>query len=97
MIKLPNCVFVSVWDGDTEVRSNAHYDPATGAISNIETHESGEWSSLDREFIEFGEDEIEVCKECHEFTLKPAMKANPNGPDLIEATECRNPDCDNKL
>ena len=94
---IPNCIYVSVWDGGTEVRSNAHYDPATGSITLLETHDATHVDSLDREFIEYGEDEIEVCKECQAYTLKPAMKANPHGSDLIEATECRNPDCDNKL
>ena len=78
-----NCIFVSVWDGGTEVRSKAHYDPSTGEVTVLESHDA-EVGLLDREFIEFGEDTLPVCKECHESVRQPNTPAN---------TECRNPDC----
>ena len=90
---IPNCIFVSVWDGGShEVRSEAHYNFETGEVTVLRSY-PGQGTNLDREFIEFGEDEIAVCKTCHEFTTKPAMLANPHGPDLREGTQCRNPDC----
>ena len=65
-----NCIFVSVWDGGTEVRSKAHYDPSTGEVTVLESHDA-EVGLLDREFIEFGEDTLPVCKECHESVRQP--------------------------
>lgn len=56
-----NATYVSVWDGSDEVRTKCMIDLSTtpALVSDVETvNDSGDWSSLDKEFIELDNGEI---------------------------------------
>ncbi len=91
--------FVSVWDGGTEIRTNAELDEQTGEVTT-ETTEAGNIEVLDREYFESSEffnngEEFEICPECHTFITKVVMKEG-EGKTLYEARVCSDPNCDNQ-
>lgn len=87
------CTFVSVWDdGDVVCKSRAEYDPKTGEIHVHEMHDPNV-EILEREYLEVGDEELEVCPCCHEYVLKTVMVGDTS---LEETKECPNPDCENK-
>jgi hypothetical protein len=90
-------IFVSVWDGDTEVRTPAVLDEATGEIETKSVDvDDLDLNMLDREYFENEEgDEYKVCPECHEYILKTVMKEGI-GKTLYEAQVCSNPYCENQ-
>lgn len=87
--------FVSIWDGGTEIVTNAELNECTGEVisdsvdvSNVEI--------LDQEYFEDENgNEYEVCPDCHSFILKTVMKEGI-GKTLYEAKVCSNPDCENQ-
>ena len=87
------CEFTSVWDDDSVVTTPCEYDPDTGEVTPEVSKGRIPTGCLEREYItlEDGE-EIEVCPDCHGFTLKAVMD---DLADLSygETSECRNPDC----
>lgn len=90
------CAFVSVWDGDTVLRSRAIYHKDDRSVEVLETHDVDGLEILDREYIELPDgDELEVCPSCHEYVLKPVM-VDGVGNSYDETSECPNPDCDYK-
>jgi len=87
-------MFVSVWDGGTEIRTSGCYDPKTGRVESQKTSDAPV-KVLDREYIEFlNGDEMDVCPVCHEYVLKTAMK-EADGTNLEQVEVCSNPDCEN--
>jgi hypothetical protein len=91
--------FVSIWDGDTEIRTPAILDEQTGEITT-ESVDAPEVETLDREYFESSEiqnagEEIEVCPICHEYALKTVVKEGI-GKTLYEDNVCCNPDCENQ-
>ncbi len=89
-----NSIFVSVWDGGQEIRSDAFYDAVTGEVDVLHALNAPEVRVLEQEFVEFGGDEIPVCRSCHSYTLKSAMVANPHGSDLNEIQVCSDAECE---
>lgn len=56
--------YVSVWDDSDAVVTSAKYDDATGRVFDIETaEEPAGASSCTREYIQFGDQEIEIDPE----------------------------------
>lgn len=45
-------IYVSVWDGGTEVRSKCNYDPEILNVTDIETNDIVGLEVLEKEFIE---------------------------------------------
>ena len=68
-----NCIFHSVWDG-VDLPSEAVYDPITGHIDVLKAHDVSGLEHLEREYIEFEGEEIDVCPSCHEHTLTPVAE-----------------------
>lgn len=83
--------FVSIWDDGIEIRSNCEYDKTTGEIYCIEVADLTEVKLLKREYIDFNGEEIEVCQECHTYTIHPVVDRSTTV--VIEHPECRNPNC----
>jgi hypothetical protein len=91
------CQFVSVWDGETELRSPAIYDNVSGQVEVLKTHEVIGPGVLDAEYIELEDgDNIKVCKTCHEFVMKECVIADKVGKGLHEEDYCRNPMCESR-
>lgn len=91
-------IFVSVWDGGTEIRTDAILNEETGEVTT-KSVEADDVDSLDREYFESSEfhnsgEEFEICPECHEYILKVVMKEGI-GKTLYEEKVCSNLDCCN--
>ncbi|MFA5419902.1 MAG: hypothetical protein WC341_15725 [Bacteroidales bacterium] len=91
-------IFVSVWDGETEIRTPATLDDATGEVTTESVEgvdEDGEEVEiLDREYFESEDgEEFEICPECHSHILKTEIREGV-GKQLYEVKVCMNPDCD---
>ena len=89
--------FVSEYDDGSILASPAKYDPDTGEITDIHPIDINMTGMLSREFIirRSGE-EIDVCQECHEHTLKTVMvESGTNKQTLEELKTCRG-GCDNE-
>jgi hypothetical protein len=87
--------FVSVWDGGSEIRTNAVLNTETGEVI-AESVDAGDVENLDREYFQSNEDdEYEICPECHEFILKTVIDEGI-GKSLFERQVCSNPDCCNQ-
>lgn len=93
--------FVSIWDGDVEIRTSAELDESTGEITTESVDvDDLDLDILDREYFESTEfsnagEEFEVCSECHNYITKVVMKEGV-GKTLYEARICSDPDCDNQ-
>lgn len=73
--------FVSVWDGDITLKSNALYDEESGQVDVLESHDVEGLDSLDEEYIELENGtRLDVCRHCHEGIPKVSMDENPNDP-----------------
>jgi len=85
------CEFTSVWDDLSIVTTPCIYDPDTGEVDPEVSKGRIPTGLLVREYItlEDGE-EIEVCPDCHEYTLVTDDLADLGYGDI---TECRNPHC----
>ena len=88
--------FISIWDGNVQIRTNCEYNPETGEITETEISNDIEGlECLDREYIVLQDsEEIEVCQCCHEFTVKTALVPNDYDKNLVEVTLCRNHECE---
>ena len=91
--------FVSIWDGNVEIRTPAVLDINTGETTT-ESVDVDNLEILEREFFESEEffnagEEFEVCTECHNHILKVVMKVGI-GKTLNEVEVCTDPDCSNK-
>ena len=89
--------YKTVWDGGVEIVTNCEYDPQTGAIMFTEVSDDGVegLNCLDREYIELPDgEEIEVCRNCHEYTVKAVMVPDRYNNTLIEEMACRNVQCE---
>lgn len=86
------CEFTSVWDDGSIVTTPCEYDPDTGEVSPEVSKGEPPTGCLIREYITLDEEEIEVCTDCHEYTLKTVVGDRA---DLSygEYGECRNPTC----
>jgi hypothetical protein len=93
--KLKQCSFTSVWDSGSEITTPATYDPKTGEIFPEYSNADPD-GCLEREFITLDDEEIEVCPDCHGFTMRVVIgdRADLSYGDI---DECRNPDCESKL
>ena len=65
MSKHVPCTFVSIWDGDVEVESEAQFDEDTGVVSDIRTANLPEsilngLEVLEREYIRVGQKTYDV-------------------------------------
>ena len=92
--KKPNCTFVSDWGG-IMLRTPCYLNRETGEFESQSLELEG-LECLEREWIEFEDEEIELCPNCYGFILKTVMVPNSVGKTLEEAKECPNPDCENK-
>lgn len=77
---ITKCKFISVWDDDTEIMTDAELDTETGKILNIETVDPGEVDILTDEYIlanpvynsesqEWTGTYFKVCEDCHEHII----------------------------
>jgi hypothetical protein len=88
-------IFVSLWDGNVEIRTPAVLNINTGEITT-ESVNVDNVEILEREFFESENgDMFEVCPECHSHILKVVMK-NGIGKTLNEVQVCTDPECSNK-
>lgn len=87
------CEFTSVWDDGSVVTTPCEYNPDTGEVEPEVSKDTVPTGSLLREFIALEDGEnIEVCMDCHSYTLKTVVGDRA---DLSygEYEECRNPEC----
>jgi azurin len=45
-------IYVSVWDGDVEIRTKCEYNPVTRDVTDIESVEANGVENLDDEYVE---------------------------------------------
>jgi hypothetical protein len=89
----PNCELVTIWDGNTFIRTPAIYSPTSGLIESLQAVDANV-QVLEKEYIELpNSDKLPVCTVCHEYVMKPTMVSDKVGKGLTEAWVCRNPDC----
>lgn len=63
--------YITVWGDGSIISTNCSYDPKTSLIYDIETIDPGKIiDPLEEEYIEFENNQIPVCTQCHEHTLK---------------------------
>lgn len=87
------CEFTSVWSDGSIVTTPAIYYPEERRVEAEASDSADPDGYLEREFIEFEDgDTLEVCIDCHEYTLKPVMVPGV-GHCLDESLECPNHDC----
>jgi len=87
--------FVSIWDCNTKICTQAELIIDTGEILT-KSIDINNVNFLEREYFESEDGEIfEVCPECHEYILKTVMKESI-GKTLYEIQVCSNPDCINQ-
>ena len=87
-----NCQLVTVWDGGTEIRTNAFFNKKTKEVISHEAVDA-EVEVLEQEYIEFEDGETrEICKTCHSFVLVPRMV--PSGKTLVEVNLCADSACE---
>jgi len=82
-----------MWDDGSVVVTPATYDPETGEVT-AESADVDPEGCLEREFITLkDEEEIEVCPDCHSYTMKTVVGDRA---DLSygEMQVCRDSDCD---
>ena len=85
--------YTSIWSDGAEVTTSGTYDPDTGAVDAEVSKGPIPEGSLEREFITLENgDELDVCRDCHEYVLKTAVGDRA---DLSfgEYEECSNPNC----
>ena len=85
--------FTSVWDGGTEITTNAILDNETGEIT-CDSVDPGDVESLDREYFTDGEtqEEFRVCTTCHEHILVDPIFEGERLPEV--ELVCSNPYCE---
>lgn len=85
-----NVTFTSVWDGGSLVKTPASYNPETHLIEVDSPVDFDPDGSLTMEYITLPDGtDLDVCTECHEYTLKTVMKEGV-GKQLHEVKECPN-------
>ena len=91
-----HCLYVTRWDGDTEIETEGRFNPTTLEVESLESVEDdGELETLEDEYIVLDDgDELPVCPECHSYVMKNVMVPDNTGSGLHEAAECPNPDCE---
>ncbi len=87
--------YTSIWSCGAEINSTAEYDPITGELDvEISNSMPDDSSILKREYITLpDEEEIEVCTDCHAFTMGVVVGDNADF-SYGQTSVCRNPDCD---
>ena len=85
--------FTSIWDGGTEIVTDAVLDTETGEIVTESVDAPVE--TLDDEYFESDDEIYEVCPDCHTHILKIVMK-EAIGKTLYEDKVCTDPDCINQ-
>jgi hypothetical protein len=88
--------FVSEYDDGSILVSPAKYDASTGQISDIHAIDINMTGMLSREFIirRSGE-EIEICLQCHEHTMKAVMLESVASKQSLEELKTCRGGCDN--
>jgi hypothetical protein len=85
--------FVSVWDDDVEVRTEAELDTKTGNITVKNKANIDGLNLLNYEFFEDEDgNEYKVCPTCHEYILKDYVDVRTK--NVLEYQAC--PECDAK-
>lgn len=84
--------FVSVWADGSIIHTSCELNPKTGELFP-KIVDTGEHGSLEREYFETPNEEMEVCITCHEFILKTVI-GNRSDLSYGEYRECSNPDCE---
>lgn len=89
------CTFVSVWDCGTEIETPAKVHLHTGelVVDSIDVDDY-DLNMLEREYIILGDDEFEVCSECHEYITNSRVVCGI-GMNFDEIKSCRNTECEN--
>ena len=90
-------IFVSVWDADTEIKTNCMIDLETGHIKDIETVDPGEdVDILVKEYIVIGDTEYTVCDDCHEYVMRDEEQVSwIDGKSVLKVMTC--PNCGNSF
>lgn len=85
--------YVSVWDGDIEIRTDCEYEIDTKTVSDIESSDVDGIDCLDDEYVElpdgtvirefYNEDNCEfvgdvVCPECGSTDIRPFTDVDPD-------------------
>jgi hypothetical protein len=74
MSKKTNCTFTSVWDDGSVVTTPCIYHEDTGEVEPEVSEGTIPTGMVTREYISLDNgDEIEVCLDCHSYTLKTAV------------------------
>lgn len=86
--------FTSIWDGDTEITTDAELDTETGEVTceSIDVDDM-DLECLEREFFTDEDDnEYRICTTCHEYILVDPIIEGERLPEV--ELVCSNPYCD---
>ena len=87
------CEYTSIWDNGSEVITHCFYDPKTGEVTPEVSKGRIPEGSLVREYITLADgDELDVCMDCHGYTLKSVMQSGISH-NYDEVQVCSDPDC----
>ena len=84
--------FVSVWDGNCEIRTRGLLNVDTGEVESLDmSNGSEDFNYLSSEYFESTDGDIyEICTECHEHIKKVVMIDDNIGHGIHEELRCMN-------